>query len=234
MAVSPAPSPASAVDVAVDRSLSGRRATAAAEVGRLIEAALMVIGRSGDLEPKVSDIVKEAGLHNQAFYRHFRSKHELLAAVLDHGVAVLASYVAHRMDAAGSPEEQVRAWLGGVLEQALNPVGADATRPFALARGRLAEACPDEVRESEHRLTALVERAIEAGRDSGEFPAAEPHHDAELLHGLAMGFVERELARGGAPSRRDAERLEAFALAGLRRPASTSSAADSAAPHEDD
>ena len=220
MAEAPSPrptAPASAVDAAVDRSLSERRATAVAEVARLIEAALTVIQRTGELEPKVGEIVREAGLHNQAFYRHFRSKHELLAAVLDHGIAVLASYVAGRMDEAATPEARVRAWLAGVLEQALHPGAADATRPFALARGRLAEVCPDEVRESERRLTALVQSAIEAGRDAGAFPAASPERDAELLYALAMGFVERELARGASPLREDAARLEAFALAGLAR-----------------
>jgi len=211
------PTPGSAVDVAVDRSLGERRAVAAAEVERLIEGALAVMRRSGDLEPKVSEIVKEAGLHNQAFYKHFRSKHELLVAVLDHGIALLASYVARRMEGAPTPRDQVRAWLSGVLEQAVHPIGADATRPFALARGRLAEVCPHEVRESERRLTGLVEAAIEAGRQAGDFPAADPPRDAELLYGLAMGFVERELTTGAAPSRADAERLEAFALAGLAR-----------------
>ena len=206
-----------AASAVVERSLAGRRASAEAEVSRLIEAALAVIQRTGQLEPKVGEIVREAGLHNQAFYRHFRSKHELLAAVLDHGIAVLASYVDHRMASADTPTEQVRAWLGGVLEQALHPAGADATRPFALARGRIAEVCPEEVRESERRLTAPLARAIEAGRASGDFPEADAERDAELLYALAMGFVERALASSDTPARDDAARLEAFALAGLSR-----------------
>jgi len=208
---------ASATSAIAERSLRARRAATEAEVGRLIEAALAVIRRTGQLEPTVGDIVREAGLHNQAFYRHFRSKHELLAAVLDHGIAVLASYVGHRMAQAETPAEQVRAWIAGVLEQALHPTGAEATRPFALSRGRLAEVCPEAVRESERRLTALLAAAIEAGRARGDFPDADPERDAELIHALAMGFVERGLAANAAPSRDDAARLEAFALAGLSR-----------------
>ncbi len=206
-----------AASAVVERSLASRRAAAEAEVGRLIEAALSVIQRTGQLEPRVGEIVREAGLHNQAFYRHFRSKHELLAAVLDHGIAVLASYVDHRMAAAETPSDRVEAWLSGVLEQALDPSGADATRPFALARGRLAEVCPDEVRESERRLTALLAHAIEAGRMSGDFLEADAEGDAELLYTLAMGFVERALAANATPSRDDAARLVDFALAGLSR-----------------
>ena len=211
------PAPPSAVDVAVDRSLRDRRAVAAGEVARLIDAALQLIRETGDLEPKVSEIVRVSGLHNQAFYRHFRSKRELLVAVLDHGIALLAGYVAHRMDAADGPEGRVRAWLAGVLEQARHPAGAEATRPFALARGRLADAFPEEVRESERRLTALVRDAIAEGREAGAFPHADPERDAEMLHLLAMGFVERRLAAPGHPSEEDARALEAFGMAGLAR-----------------
>jgi len=208
---------ASAASAVAERSLRARRDLAEAEVARLIEAALAVIQRTGRLEPTVGEIVRESGLHNQAFYRHFRSKHELLAAVLDHGIALLAGYVAHRMAQASTPAEQVRAWIASVLEQALHPTGAEATRPFALSRGRLAEVCPDAVRESERRLTALLSSAIESGRARGDFPEADPLREAELIHALAMGFVERGLAASGSPSREDAARLEAFALAGLSR-----------------
>ena len=41
-----------------------------------------------------------------------------------------------------------------------DPQAAEATRPFVLARGRLADSYPEEVRESERRLTALVRDAI--------------------------------------------------------------------------
>ena len=183
----------------------------------MIDAALRLIQRTGDLEPRVSEIVRESGLHNQAFYRHFRSKHELLVAVLDQGTALLASYVAQRMETASTPEDRVRAWLAALLEQALDPVGADATRPFALARGRLSEAFPDEVRESERRLTELVRCALEDGLARGDFPRIRPDRDAEMLYLLAMGFVERQLGDSEPAAREDARALEAFAVAGLTR-----------------
>jgi len=214
-AADPRPSP---VQLVVDRSLRGRREAAEREVGRLVEAALAVIRRTGRVEPRVSEIVREAGLHNQAFYRHFRSKHELLVAVLDQGIALLAGYLEHRMRAAApDPAARVRAWVAGILEQALDPGAAEATRPFAVARGRLADACPDEVHESERRLTALVRGAIADGVATGAFPAAQPEREAETLYLLAMGWVERRLADPAPARREEAAALEAFAMAGLRR-----------------
>lgn len=200
---------------AVERGLVARRATAEAEVARLVAASLTLIERSGRLEPRVSEIVREAGLSNQAFYRHFRSKHELLVAVLDHGVEILAGYLGHRMERVDDPAAKVREWLRGILAQALDPRGAEATRPFALSRGRLAESFPDEVAASERRITELLHAPLAEGAASGALRVGDPERDAEALYWLAMGFVQSQLAREGGASQRDAAALEAFALAAV-------------------
>jgi AcrR family transcriptional regulator len=215
--VSPAAARPSLAHRAVERALAERRAVYADEVSRLVEAAFVLIGRSGELEPRVGDIVREAGLSNQAFYRHFPSKQALLVAVLDRGIRILAGYLAHRMQAVASPAAQVREWLRGMLAQALAPAGAAATRPFVLARGRLADSHPAEVAESERELTALVREALAAAVAAGELPAADPARDAETLYHLAMGWLEARLQEPGPPRRADAERLVDFALHGVLR-----------------
>src|SRR4029077_20090602 len=96
----------------------------------------------------------------QAFYRHFHSKDELLLGVLDEGFRLLASYLAHRVERATGAEAKIRAWIGGVLEQALQSDAAAATRPFAVSRARLAELFPDEVAASEHELVASLRGAL--------------------------------------------------------------------------
>jgi AcrR family transcriptional regulator len=207
---------AGAVERAVGRSLEPRREAALGEVRRLVEAAQVLIRRDGRLEPRVSEIVRAAGLSNQAFYRHFRSKHELLAAVLDDGLTRLADYLEHRMSRAPTATEAVREWVRGMLSQASNAEAAEATRPFALGRERLAEHCPAEVRESELRLTALLQGAIARAAEAGELPRAEPAADAEALYHLVMGWMQGRL-RDGAATPEAAAALESFALAGLRR-----------------
>ena len=206
---------ASAADRAIERSLARRRATYAEEVDRLVAATFQLIRKTGELEPRVSEIVSEAGLSNQAFYRHFRSKHELLVAVLDAGSQQLAGYLEHRMVQAASPLAAVRAWIRGMLQQALDPDAAEATRPFALARGRLAESFPEEVALSELRLTGPLRDAIAAGRERGVLPTADPERDAESLYHLAMGWMQSRLLERGEATEEGAARLEAFALAGL-------------------
>ena len=131
----------------------------------------------------------------------------------------LAGYLGHRMAAVSDPVEQVREWLLGMLEQALDAGAAAATRPFALARGRLAENLPEEVAESERQLTALVRDALAQAGKTGGLPATDPERDAETLYHLAMGWMQARLLEGRSGDREDAERLVEFALHGLRAPA---------------
>lgn len=206
-----------AVGSAVDRSLARRRAAAQDEVERLVAAAFRVIERTGHLEPKVSDILREAGLSNQAFYRHFRGKHELLVTVLDEGIRGLARYLEQRMAGVEDPVEAAREWVRGMAAQALDPSGARASRPFALARGRLAESFPTEVAESERLVAAPLREALARGQARGDMPAVDPETESEALYHLMMGWVEARLVEGRRPADAEVDTLEALALAGLTR-----------------
>jgi len=210
------PGTASALGRALDRALARQRAAYAREAARLVQATLRLIRERGVLEPSVAAIVRAAGLSNQAFYRHFRSKHELLVAVLDEGIRLLATYLEQRMARAASASEQVREWLLGVCEQALHPRGAEATRPFTVGRSEIAARHPREVARSERQLTEPLRRALEAARVAGELPAADPTRDTETLYHLAMGWMEARLEEPAPARREDAERLVSFAMAGLQ------------------
>jgi AcrR family transcriptional regulator len=209
----------SAVGLAVGRSIEARRASAQAEIERLVAAALTVIGRSGQLEPKVSEILAEAGLSNQAFYKHFRGKHELLVAVLDQGIRGLAQYLAGRMARTAAPGQAIREWIRGMAAQAGDPSGAQATRPFALGRAKLAEYFPAEVASSAAQVTAPLRAALEEARRSGEMPETDPEPDAEALYLLMMGWVEARLREARIAEPSEVARLESFIMAGLTRPA---------------
>lgn len=216
----PAPARGPVVDQTIDRSLALRRELARGEVERLVRAAFAMIERSGGLDPKVSDILAEAGLSNQAFYRHFRSKHELLVAVLDEGIRGLAEYLTARMATASGPVAAIREWVRGMAAQTRDPAGAKASRPFALARGRLAEAFPAEVALSRAQLTAPLRDALADAVATGQLADADPEQDAEALYHLMMGWLEARLVEARIPEPAEVDRLEAFVLSGLLRGAS--------------
>ena len=201
------------------RALAGREARHDDAVRRLVAASFALIRETGSLEPSVAAIVERAGLSNQAFYRHFHSKDELLLGVLDEGFRLLADYLVRRVAGASDTEAKVRAWIGGVLEQALQSEAAEATRPFAVSRARLAELFPAEVAESEHALVASLRDALAQAVASGTLPGANPERDADAIYTLAFGWVERKLCQRATATRSEAEHLVEFALAALRRPA---------------
>jgi AcrR family transcriptional regulator len=191
------------------RTLSLRSEAYADEVRRLVEAGYAVMRRTGSLEPRVNDIVREAGLSNQAFYRHFRSKDELLVAILDDGRRQLVTYLEHRMAGATTAEARVRAWVRGVMEQARNAAAAENTRPFAINSARLADQFPDEVARSRELVVRPLRAAVaEAGGD--------PQRDADAVYHLAIGCMNDALVARKQPSRDDVDHLEKFALGGLR------------------
>lgn len=210
-------------DRSVARSLEQKRRSYAAEVRKLIDASFERVRETGCLEPTVGEIVRAAGLSNKAFYRHFRSKDELLLAVLDDGIRRLGNTLQDRMAAADSPLGQVRAWIGGLLDQALHPDAASATRPFARSRPRLAELFPAPVLDTERQLTERLRDAIAAASESGELESVDAERDAAAIYQLAMGWVERSLAATTPPDRGDAQHLTEFCLRGLVRSSKTRS-----------
>ena len=191
----------------VDRALDERRAAYADEVRRLIDAAYAVMRSTGELDPRVGDVVRAAGLSNQAFYRHFKSKDELLLAVLTDGQHRLLDTLQSRMARSQAGAPRVAAWIEGVMAQARNADAAENTRPFAINGARIADRFPDEWSATRERLMAPLREAVaEAGGD--------PDRDADAIYHLTFGEMEDALKRRAHPSREDVEHLVQFAVKG--------------------
>ena len=198
--------------------MARRQAAYVDEVDRLVRAAGLVMARTESIAPRVSEILGEAGLSNQAFYRHFRSRDELLVAVLDDGVQQLVTYLSHLMAKETSGLGRVRRWIEGILAQASRPTAAGATRPFVLHRLRLADQFPDETRRSEEALRVSVRAAIADAAAQGELatsPTGDFDRDAEAIYHLAMGQMQSWVIQRYLPTRDDVDHVVRFGLAGL-------------------
>jgi AcrR family transcriptional regulator len=190
-----------------DRALDERRAAYADEVRRFIDAAYAVMRATGDIDPRVGDVVRTAGLSNQAFYRHFKSKDALLLAVLTDGQQRLLATLQTRMARVEPGAPQVAAWIEGVMAQARNPEAAENTRPFAVNGPRLRDRFPTEQRDSVERLLAPLRAAV---ADAG----GDPDRDADAIYHVTFGEMEDALKRRAHPSREDVTHLVHFALKG--------------------
>lgn len=191
-------------DQLVDRALSDRQESYAAEVRQLIDATYRVIAETGRFDPPVRAILAEAGLSNPAFYRHFRSKDELMLVMLDEGRRQLVEYLAHRTTGKRSRDARVEAWVRGVLAQAANPEAAQRTRPFVTEVSRLHDQFPEQQIASEQQLLAQLAELLE---DSAAW--------APTVYTLVFAELERHLRTDTPPTRAAIDKLVAFVKAGI-------------------
>lgn len=194
----------SLVEQAVRRSLQSREEAIRAEVQRLLDATLVVIRRTGvEAPPKVADIVAEAGLSNQAFYRHFASRDDLLAAVAEAGARRLVTYLEHQMSKVTDPAGQVDVWIRGVLAQAAKPSVARDTRAVVSSARRSRR----PIAVSPATAALLVEPLRQLG-------TADPERDADVIAAAVLGRLEFHLWVR-PPTDEDTEHLVGFCLAAV-------------------
>jgi AcrR family transcriptional regulator len=197
----------------LERSVAQRRTSYVHEVQRIVDATYRVIASTGSFDPKLRDILRESGLSTQAFYKHFRSKDELMLVVLDDGRQRLLGYLTHRMEKVGEPEEKIKAWIEGVMAQALDADVAARTRPFVAYQDRLAEQFPEEQQRSVDLLVGLLLEAIASLPDRRSKLTVS--RDAKAVYQLTFGTLHWHLSHGSKPSNGEINHLVDFSLKGI-------------------
>jgi AcrR family transcriptional regulator len=198
---------------AASRAVQPRAEQHAQEVRRLLDAGLALMSEGGqERPPRVSDIVRAAGLSNQAFYRYFRSKDELVAAIIDDGERRLVGYVAHQMAKQDRPDDRLRGFARAVADQAASPEVARATRSV-LAN---ASGAPDGGGTRSRQLADLLSALLVT--DVAELGSPEPERDARTVTAAVTALMLDHLLRGTSPTARDLDAVVGFCLAGVRRP----------------
>jgi AcrR family transcriptional regulator len=205
---------------ALERSAADRHAGYVDDVRRIVDATYRLIEATGGIDPSLREVLAEAGLSTQTFYRLFRSKDELMLVILDDGRRTLLGYLEHRMARVTSAPDKVRAWIEGVLAQASKPQAAARTRPFLANQDRLVEKFPDEQQGSVDLLVSLLVGSLEELGGSG--PRRRGHRedgatqrDAEAVYRLVFATLHDHLARHSVASADDVDHLVGFVLRGV-------------------
>lgn len=195
------------------------------EASRLIVAALGLMVEEGHIDPKVRDIVRLAGLSNQAFYRHFPTKQALIHAVVHHAQGNLIAYIEREIAAAPDPEARVVAWMNGVLQAAASEDGLRTARPFVIHAGRLADEFPDQAMDRYRQLAVPLNHAV---ADMGA-----PPHDARLVYDLTMSTMEHRVMFGIPLTAAQVDHAIEFVIEALRHRAAANAARNPAAAGDD-
>jgi AcrR family transcriptional regulator len=185
------------------------------EVELLINATWVVAARTGSIEPGVREILQEAGLSTKAFYRHFRSKDELLLVALDQACNVLVEYLEYRMARVPDPMDKIGEWIDGCLRQAVNPSAARRILPWTLGFGRIASKFPERLQHTQDAMKTILEREIRAAVESGAGHSPDPAGDAQIIFAFTANTVQRNLVNGTTPDAGTSKQLAAFAQRAL-------------------
>jgi TetR/AcrR family transcriptional regulator len=200
---------------AAERSAAVQRSRTriAQQVRSMLDAALRLIREKGD-SFTTQELVKEAGVALQTFYRYFASKDELLLAV----IADAMTDACARWEAAASelpdPIARLRFYITTIVEDLDREVGEGGTARFVVStHWRLHRVFPNELAEAEKPLADLLLIEIDAATKAGLLRPSNPEWDAwfivELVRAVYFYYAY-------APREKDAhERLWEFCLAAL-------------------
>jgi AcrR family transcriptional regulator len=151
----------------------------------------------------VADIVAEAGTSNQAFYRYFAGKDDLMRAVFERGIDRVASYLEHQIAKHDEPAAQVEAWIRGVLTQVTNRPAARQSAAVNLQLGGRPSTddagFPAALRGPLHDAVALL-------------GSTDPERDSSAIGELVFSVLNRHIRHATAPSATDCDHLVAFCL----------------------
>jgi AcrR family transcriptional regulator len=198
----------SLAEQAVLRSTERLVAASTDEAEALMAAAMDEMVRLGsERRVTVADVVRAAGLSNQAFYRHFASKDDLTAALVDAGARRLVGYLDHRMSLVDDPLDQVRAWIRGVLSQVTDPAVAEPTRAVAWNRTVINSDAVEDARRAESMIWALLEQPFAA------VGVPEPANEAYLVGCMVFAVLNDGLWADPPPTLDDLAFVTDFVLA---------------------
>ena len=164
---------------------------------QIAQAALDLIGRQGLAALSMADIAARVGLVPSALYRHFRSKEEVLDAVLDlYAQRLLGIAAAVREE---SPEALVR--LRALLGRHLRLLAANRAIPHILFSDGIYAGSPAR-RARVHRMMSAYLRAVQHiirdGQRAGTIrPDTPPRAAATLFLGLIVPAAVLWTVSGG-------------------------------------
>ena len=187
------------------RRIAERETELAAEVRRLMKGAQVVFRRCGTKEsPRVADILAEVGMSNDAFYRHFTSKDELVVAIIEDGTRRVCKSLAEAMEGV-APREQVALFVRSLIGTVADPKGSENLRALMWNVARTAD-------DSKRRVAARASLAKLLVQPMHALGSTEPERDAYSVTDTALGRMEHFMWRRETPSTADIEHVVQFCL----------------------
>jgi AcrR family transcriptional regulator len=214
---SPMPAPTGWAERLADRSESVQRSRARQieQAQEIVAAARRLITVRGD-QFTTQELVKEAGVALQTFYRIFESKDRLLLAVFEDLIAESCVDYERAAEALPDPIARLHFYVTvtvGSVSEASYGIGP---RFVTAEHWRLHQLFPEEMAQATQHFTDLVQRQLVAAGEQGLLQPSDPERDAWYVTKLVMAvFHHYAYAESDADPAAIGEELWDFCLRAL-------------------
>jgi AcrR family transcriptional regulator len=181
----------------------------------IVSAAAETLREQGVRGLSVSAVLDRAALSTRAFYRHFDSKDQVVAAVFLEMAGAEKRRLQRKMSRAAGPVEAVAAWIDGRLDLAFDEsIKSDLRRLSVEAQSQMF-AAPELIQPAfDEMLTPLIDQ-LSRGLADGVFHDVDPVTEAQSIQGVVWSSTERHWATGGCERAEVRRRALRFCLRGL-------------------
>jgi AcrR family transcriptional regulator len=186
---------------------------------KILAAAAKTVREQGIQALSIAAILERTALGTRAFYRHFGSKDELVAALFLEAARVEERRLRRRMASAATEVDAVAAWIDGRLDLAFDAnIKSDLRRLSTEAQSQMFGS-PNLVMPAYAQLLKPLSEALHRGVERGVFRHVDPVSDAEAIHAVVWAGIERQWMAGDCDRDNVRRRALRFCLGGLGVPA---------------
>ena len=132
------------------------------------------------------ELIKEAGVALQTFYRQFEGKDQLLLAVITEAIAEGCATFAEQARRLHDPVAQLELFVKQSVGAFAVPAASFGPGFIAAEHLRLHQLFPDEIAAATQPFVDLVRPLLEQGTAEGLLASADPDTDAWLITHLVM------------------------------------------------
>jgi AcrR family transcriptional regulator len=181
----------------------------------IVAAASKSVREQGVRGLSIATVLDRAQLSTRAFYRHFESKDQLVAAVFLEMARVEMRRLRRMMANGATAVDAVAAWIDGRLDLAFDEnIKSDLRYLSSEAQSQIF-ASPDLVQPAYAVMLEPLIDQLQRGLEHGVFHDIDPVTAAQSIQGVVWACTERQWATGDGDRADTRERVVRFCLRGL-------------------
>ncbi len=164
----------------------------------IVAAASKIVREQGVRSLNIAEVLERCQLGTRAFYRHFESKDQLVAAVFTEAAITETRRLRRKMSASATPIDAVAAWIDARLDVAFDNRVSSGLRQVSLEAQTSMFNSPELVQAAFGTILKPLVEQLERGLREGVFHDIDPPTDAEIVQGAVWACVQRQWATQNA------------------------------------